>query len=122
AGRNDHDVTRLQLIRDAIPNFRTVVAGSIELDDGPLRGWTPLPVGDIRTENESGRSFNDVVNLADLVMFGDRVRSGLVQLSTVDHANADVSLSQFDVSHLLIDQLFGDGFLGVALQLRERDV
>ena len=58
---------------------------------------------------------DDVIDLAHLVMFGDRVGRRVVEFAAVDHADADVSLSDFDVSHLLIDQLFGYGFLGVSL-------
>ena len=54
-------------------------------------------------------------------MFGDRVRAGLVQLAAVDHTDADVSLSDLDVSHLLIEQPLGQGFLRIGFKLRERD-
>jgi hypothetical protein len=40
----------------------------------------------------------------------------------MDHADADVSLSDFNISHLLIEEILGNGFLGVCLELRNRDV
>ena len=78
--RNDHHVSGLELNRQAVPDLRPVVARPVELDNSPLRRGTPLPVGNVRAQDERGRSGDDVVDLADLIVFGDRVRGGLVQL------------------------------------------
>src|SRR5471030_1829508 len=121
ARRNDQNVSNLDLVRHAVPNVRSVVPRPVELDNGPLRRRTPLPVDNIRTQNDRGRSGDDVIDLADLVMFGDRVRVWLVQLPAVDHADADVSLADLDIPHLLIDQPLLHGFLGIGLEFGERD-
>src|ERR1700722_1144066 len=40
----------------------------------------------------------------------------------MDHADADPRLADVDVAHLLVDQLLGDGFLGIALKLAGRNI
>src|SRR5439155_10394140 len=100
----------------------SVVPRPVEFDNGPQGRGTPLPVGDIRPQDERGRTRDDVVDLTDQVVFGNRVRRGLVQLSAIDHADADVSFPELNIPYLLIDQLLGDGFFRVALKLRERNV
>ena len=43
-----------------------------------------------------------MVDLADQIVFGDRVRAGLVQLAAIDNADANVGPAEFNISHLLI--------------------
>ena len=81
-----------------------------------------MSVEDVRTEDQRGRSGNDVVDLAYQVVFGNRVGGGFVQLSPIDHADADMSLSDLDIPHLLIGQFLRDGFLCVRLELGQRNV
>src|SRR5438552_14908147 len=56
ARRNDDDVSRLDLVRDAVADVRTVVPRSVELDDGAQRRRTPLAVDDVRSEDERRRA------------------------------------------------------------------
>src|SRR5260370_42657131 len=49
---NYDDVSRLDLVRDAVANVRTVVSRPVELDDGAQRRGTPLAVCDCRTQHE----------------------------------------------------------------------
>ena len=58
-----------------------------------------------------------VIDLADLVVLGDRVRRRLVQFAAMDHADADARLADIDVADLLVQQLFGERLLRVGLQL-----
>ena len=88
-----------------------LLPGPLNSDDGPLRRRTTLSVDDVGTEHQRRRAVDDVIDLADLIVLGDRVRRRLVQLAAIHHADADVGLADFDVSHLLIDQLFGDRLL-----------
>ena len=88
---------------DAVPD-------SDPLLPGPLNSTTVRSVAgrrcrfdDVRPEHERRRAGDDVVDLADLIVFGDRVRRRLVQLAAIHHADADVSLAELDVAHLLID-------------------
>src|SRR5882672_12418800 len=90
ARRNDDDVSGLDLVHDGVAYVRTVVPRPVELDDGAQRRGTPLAVDDVGPEDECRRPGDDVVDLADLVVFGDRIRRGLVELAAVDHADADV--------------------------------
>src|SRR6266481_8491517 len=50
--RNYDDVSRLDLVRDAVANVRTVVSRPVELDDGAQRRGTPLAVDDVGPEDE----------------------------------------------------------------------
>ena len=68
---NDDDVAGLEVVGDAVADLGAVVARPVELDDGPQRGGTPLPVGDVGPEHERRRSRDDVIDLADLIVFGD---------------------------------------------------
>ena len=122
AGGNHNHVPNLQVVWLAVSNFRTVIARPIKFDNSPQRGGTSLPVRNIGTENESGRTGDDVVNLADQVMLGDGAGRGLVQLSAVDHTDTDMSLSDPDISYLLVNQFFCNCLLCVRLQFRHRYV
>src|SRR5207237_4589931 len=82
------------------------------------RGGTSLPVGDVGTENEYGRTGDDVVNLADQIMLRDGVRCRFVQFSPVDYTNTNVSLSDVDIPYLLVNQFFCNCFLCIRLQFR----
>src|SRR6185295_11639674 len=105
AGRDHDHVSGLYVVRNAVLDVRSVVARSVVLDDGPLRGGTPLSVGDVGAENERGRSVKDAIDLADLIMLRDRVGARLVQLLSILNADADPGLADVDRSHLLIDQI-----------------
>src|SRR5437773_3419264 len=56
ARRNDDDVSRLDLVRDAVAYVRTIVPRPVELDDGAQRRGTPLAVDDVRPEAERRRA------------------------------------------------------------------
>src|SRR5262245_52875428 len=101
-GWDDDYISGLQFIRHTIPNIRPVITRPVELDNGPLRRWAPLSVRDIRSQDERGRAGNDVIHLADQIMLSDRISLWLIQLHAVNHSNADVSLTQLNISHLLI--------------------
>src|SRR5262245_4722779 len=104
ACRNHHDIAGLELIRHTVPNVRSIVPRTIELDDGSLCSGTTLPVCDIRPKHKRRRSIDDVIDLAYLIMLGNRVRIRLVELATMDHPDSDVRLSNLDIAHLLIGQ------------------
>ena len=57
-----------------------------------------------------------MIDLADLIVFGNRVRGRRIQLSAVNHTDTDVGLSNVDISHLLIHKVFGHSFLRVCIQ------
>src|SRR6185503_2227943 len=122
AGWNHHDVARLEVVAFTVADVRAVVAWSVELADGQLRCRAPLPVRDVGSEHQRRRAVDDVVDLADLVVFGDGVGRGFVQLPTMHHPDADVRLADLDVAHLLIEEVLGESLLRVRLQLAERDV
>jgi hypothetical protein len=58
-----------------------------------------------------------MVDFADLVMFGDRIRSRFLQPAAMDHADADMRLADIDIPHLLVEQLLRKRFFRVALKL-----
>src|SRR5262245_15911550 len=76
--RNHNDVSRFQVVSHAVTYLRPIVSGSIVLDNRSQGCRTPLSIRDVRSKDQRGRSGNDVIDLADLVMFGDRVRCRFV--------------------------------------------
>ena len=63
-----------------------------------------------------------MVDLADQVVLGNRVRIGLIQLAAVDHSNADMRFADIDIPYLLVEKLFGERFLQIVLKLGHRDI
>src|SRR6185369_3476590 len=99
-----------------VVNAFAVVARSVVLDDGTLRRGAALAVDDIGPEDERRRALDNPIDLADLVVLGDRGGTWLVQLRAVFDADADPGLADVDRAHLLIDQLLFDRLLRVGLQ------
>jgi len=121
-GGNHHDVSGLQLIRLPVLDFGSVVPRTVELHHGRLRRRTPLPVRDVGTKDQRRLTGNDVVDLADLIMLGNRIRSRLVELATIYNADADMRFPDVDIAHLLVDQFFRNRFLAISLYLGKRNI
>src|SRR5262249_20587596 len=121
-GRDHHNVPWFELICFAVSNLGPVVSGPIELNDRTLGRGTALSVRDIGTKHQCGRPGDYMVDLADFIVFGNRVRGRRVQLPAVDNADADVRFADVDVPNLLVDQLLRDRFLGVSLELGDLDI
>src|SRR5262249_4466781 len=65
---------------------------------------------------------DDVVHLANEIMFRDRILRRFVQFSAMHHADTDMSLSELDISHLLIGKFLVNRFLRVSLEFSARYV
>ena len=63
-----------------------------------------------------------MVDFADLVMFGDRIRIGLVQFAAMDHADADMRLADDDIADLLVEQLFRQRLFRIAFEFGCRNI
>ena len=62
-------------MRDAVSDFRSVFPGALNSERSPARR-TPLPVLDVPDPARRGRAIDDVIDLADLVVLGDRIGAG----------------------------------------------
>src|SRR5688572_18933614 len=113
ARRNYYDVSSLDLMRHAVSNIRSVVSRSIKFPDGLKCRRPALTVDDIRTENERRRTGNDMVNLADEIMFSNGVRVRTIQLAAIYNSDSDMRFSNVDVPYLLIGQRLRDSFLRI---------
>ena len=51
-----------------------------------------------------------MIDLADMVVLGDRIRRRFFQPAAMDHADADMGLADVDVAHLLVQQLSASAF------------
>src|SRR5215204_108942 len=56
AGRNHHDVARLDVVRHAVPNLRSGVSRAVELHDGAECRRPSLAVDDVWPQDERGRT------------------------------------------------------------------
>src|SRR5260221_827119 len=91
--------SRFDLVRDAVADVRAVVPRPVELDDGAQRRGTPLAVGDVGPPDERRRARDDVVDLAHLVVFGNRVPRGLVELAAGKHTQRPAGPAPIAVPH-----------------------
>ena len=64
-----------------------------------------LHADDVGAGDQRRRPVDDVVNLADEIVFRDRFRRGRIQLAAVHDADADVRLADVDVARLLVDEI-----------------
>ena len=58
-----------------------------------------------------------MINLADLIMFGNGVRRRLVELAAMDPADADMGLADVDIPNLLVQEFLRQRFVGVGVDL-----
>jgi hypothetical protein len=74
------------------------------------------------TQHQGRRPRNDVIDLADPVVLGYRVRRRLFQPAAMHPANADTGLADVDIADLLVEQLFIPRLLGIGVDLGSRDI
>src|SRR5690242_20680994 len=115
-GRNYDDIAGLEMIGHSIPDRGGVLARAVELTHG-LHAVGPLPGADqAGTGLERGRSFDRVIELADIVVRGHRVLPRPVKLSAIHDAHTDLALADIDGTHLLVGKVVIHGALGVSLK------
>src|ERR1700730_7054221 len=117
AGGNNHDVTGLELVGDAIANRGGVAARPVEHLHGVIVGWSALCADKVGAGDERRRAVDDVIDLAHLVVFGNGVGRRLFEFAAIDDANVHVGLPSINRANLLIDYFFGDGPLLIGLNL-----
>src|SRR5262245_4201108 len=103
-------------MRDAVANRHAVVARSVEHSYRLVVGRAPLHVGDVGSGDQRRRSVDDVIDLADEIVLGDRGVARLIELAAVDDADVDVRLADIDRANLLVDDAVGNRALDVLLQ------
>src|SRR5690349_3161908 len=91
--RNHDDVARLQLMRDAVSDGRRIGPGTVEEPHGLEVGRTTLRADELGAGDQRRRSVDDVIDLADEVVLGDRVWRRRRELAAMDDADADVALA-----------------------------
>ena len=65
-----------RFVRDAVADRRAVVARSVEQAHGLERRRTALHADDVGAEHQRRRAVDDVIDLAHLIVLGDRLRRG----------------------------------------------
>src|SRR6185437_7977826 len=112
-GGNNNDITGLELMGLSIANGLGIVARSIDEAHDRIIRRAPLLVDEIGAENKRSRSIDDMVHLADLIMFGNGIWQGRIELSTMHKTDGDVCFADVDVANLLISPSFGDCLLQI---------